>query len=83
MDSAAMVNEAEARDRDEFINRLFSDALGAFNIFAIHLGDRLGFYKELSKNASLSTELHSTGTYERYVRDGWSSRHAVCWKFKR
>ena len=67
MESPSILSEAEARDRDIFINRMFGDAQGAFNIFAIHIGDRLGFYRELSKTTSLSpTELaQRTGTQER------------------
>lgn len=52
------LSNADIRDRDQFIDRLFDDALGAFNIFAVHIGDRLGFYRELSKSSGLtSTEL--------------------------
>ena len=80
MEPAPVTSDAVARDRDEFINRLFNDALGAFNIFAIHIGDRLGFYRELSKGAGLtSVELAArTVTQERYVREWLEQQAAAC-----
>jgi len=32
-----------SQDSADFADRLFNDALGAFNIFAVHIGDRLGW----------------------------------------
>jgi hypothetical protein len=80
MHSLPTLSDADVMDRDEFINRLFSDALGAFNIFAVHIGDRLGFYRELSKSSGLtSTELAArTGAQERYVREWLEQQAAVC-----
>jgi 2-polyprenyl-3-methyl-5-hydroxy-6-metoxy-1,4-benzoquinol methylase len=74
------LSNADIRDRDQFIDRLFDDALGAFNIFAVHIGDRLGFYRELSKSSGLtSTELAArTGTQERYVREWLEQQAAAC-----
>jgi len=71
---------SDVRDRDEFVNRLFNDALGTFNIFAVHIGDRLGFYRELAKSPGLtSTELAArTGTQERYVREWLEQQAAAC-----
>ncbi len=76
----SLVTSETALDRDEFINRLFTDALGAFNIFAIHIGDRLGFYRELAQGKSLtSAELaRRTGTQERYVREWLEQQSAAC-----
>jgi 2-polyprenyl-3-methyl-5-hydroxy-6-metoxy-1,4-benzoquinol methylase len=80
MDISPTLSDAEIIDRDSFITRLFGDAQGAFNIFAIHIGDRLGFYQELSKGQSLtSTELAArTGTQERYVREWLEQQAAAC-----
>lgn len=71
---------AEVQDRDEFINRLMNDALGAFNIFAIHIGDRLGYYRELANETGLtSAELSQrTNTQERYTREWMEQQSAAC-----
>ena len=53
MNNSPTLSDVEVNDQNSFINRLFGDAQGAFNIFAIHIGDRLGFYRELSKGQSL------------------------------
>ena len=80
MESSPILSDADARDRDAFIERLFNDAQGAFNIFAVHLGDRLGFYRELSNSSGLtSTQLAArTGTQERYVREWLEQQAAAC-----
>jgi 2-polyprenyl-3-methyl-5-hydroxy-6-metoxy-1,4-benzoquinol methylase len=59
---------------------MFTDALGAFNIFSIHIGDRLGFYRELAQGKNLtSAELaNRTGTQERYVREWLEQQAAAC-----
>ena len=69
-----------AQDRDEFIDRLMNEALGAFNIFAIHIGDRLGYYRELSKETGqTSVELSQrTNTQERYTREWLEQQAAAC-----
>lgn len=69
-----------AQDRDEFIDRLMKDALGAFNIFAIHIGDRLGYYRELAKEADQTpAELaRRTNTQERYTREWLEQQAAAC-----
>ena len=80
METSPVLTEAEARDRDEFINRLFTDAIGAFNILAIHIGNRLGFYRELVGPGGLtSAELaERTSTHERYVREWLEQQAAAC-----
>jgi len=80
MESSPILSAADARDRDAFIDRIYDDAVGAFNIFAIHIGDRLGFYRELSKSSGLtSTQLAArTGTQERYVREWLEQQAAAC-----
>ena len=80
MESSTAMPDSVVQDRDEFINRLFGEAVGAFNIFAIHIGSRLGFYRELSRGAGLtSKELAAlTGTQERYVREWLEQQAAAC-----
>lgn len=69
-----------SQDRDDFINRLMNDALGAFNIFAVHIGDRLGYYRELTQQAGRTpAELASrTNTHERYAREWLEQQAAAC-----
>lgn len=80
MESSPAMSYSADQDRDKFINRLFGEAVGAFNIFAIHIGSRLGFYRELSRSAGLtSKELAArTGTQERYVREWLEQQAAAC-----
>jgi SAM-dependent methyltransferase len=58
--------------------RLFSDALGALELYTVYLGERLGFYRALAKDGPVtSSELaERTGTAERYVRE-WLEHHAT------
>jgi len=78
MDAKADLSTAEAQDRDDFANRLFTDALGAFTIFSVHIGDRLGFYRALAQNPGLTSRQLAgrTGTHERYVRE-WLEHQAT------
>ena len=80
MESQFNLTEAEAQDRDAFVERLFTDAIGAFTIFSVHIGDRLGFYRELAKGEDLTAaELAKrTGTHERYVREWLEHQAAYC-----
>lgn len=73
-------SSVDAQDRDDFVNRLMNDALGAFNIFAIHIGDRLGYYRELANETGLtSAELaRRTNTQERYAREWMEQQAAAC-----
>jgi SAM-dependent methyltransferase len=63
---------------EAFAERLFDAALGAFDLFAICLGERLGLYSALHEHgASTSTELAArTGVAERYARE-WLEQQAV------
>lgn len=80
MGTSPVMPDSIAQDRDEFINRLFGDALGAFNIYAIHIGSQLGFYRELSRSAGLTSQelADRTGTHERYVREWLEQQAAAC-----
>lgn len=67
-----------AQQRDAFIDRFLQSTSGAFDIFAIYLGDRLGFYHALAKSGPLTAaELASnTGAHERYARE-WLEQQSV------
>jgi 2-polyprenyl-3-methyl-5-hydroxy-6-metoxy-1,4-benzoquinol methylase len=80
MQTPPVLTDADIQERDHFINRLFGDAQGAFNIFAVHIGDRLGFYRALSQSPGLtSAELAArTSTHERYVREWLEQQAAAC-----
>ncbi len=59
------------QQRDAFIEQFLQNMSGAFNIFTMYIGDRLGLYWALAQNGPTnSTELAArTGTSERYVRE--------------
>jgi 2-polyprenyl-3-methyl-5-hydroxy-6-metoxy-1,4-benzoquinol methylase len=72
----AASTEAAAR-RDALVERLFQATLGAMDVLAVYLGDRLGLYRALAERGPLaSNELAElTGTNERYVRE-WLEQQA-------
>ncbi len=61
--------EGEAR-RDALVERLFVAAVGAWDLFAVYLGDRLGLYRALAERGpSTSAELaEALGLSERRIR---------------
>ncbi|WP_258726865.1 class I SAM-dependent methyltransferase [Cellulomonas sp. NS3] len=61
-----------------FADRVLAAALGSLEITAIHLGERLGWYRALADDGPLtSTELAVlTGTVERYARE-WLEQQSV------
>jgi SAM-dependent methyltransferase len=66
------------KERDGFVERLLASTRGAFDIFTIYIGDRLGFYRSLGdQGPATSGELAArTGAYERYVRE-WLEQQTV------
>jgi 2-polyprenyl-3-methyl-5-hydroxy-6-metoxy-1,4-benzoquinol methylase len=78
MSTQASTYDPVARDRDDFSERLFGEALGTFNIFSVYIGDRLGFYRALAGGEALTSgELaRRTNTHERYVRE-WLEHQAT------
>ena len=63
--------------RDALVGRLFEATIGAMDLFAIYLGDRLGYYRALADGPATSEELASrAGTDERYARE-WLEQQAV------
>ena len=74
-----MATAAEATERrDALVERLFMDAIGAFDLFSVHIGDRLGLYRALADHGPLtSTELaEAAGIHERYARE-WLEQQAA------
>jgi 2-polyprenyl-3-methyl-5-hydroxy-6-metoxy-1,4-benzoquinol methylase len=80
MSDSQTASVSQVEESASFAERLFNDALGAFNIFAVHIGDQLGFYRELSRNGALTPEMlaERTGTQERYVREWLEQQAAAC-----
>ncbi len=64
--------------RDALAERLLGSLAGAFDLFAVYLGDRLGLYRVLADDGPMtSAELaERTGTDERYVRE-WLEQQAT------
>ena len=73
-----MPDDAIATQRDAFTERFLQSLSGTFNIFAIYIGDRLGFYRALAEGGpSTAAELAArTNTHERYVRE-WLEQQTV------
>ena len=67
-----------AEQTEAFLDRMLESTAGAFNMFTINIGHRLGFYRALAENGpATSEELASrTGTHERYVRE-WLEQQTV------
>jgi 2-polyprenyl-3-methyl-5-hydroxy-6-metoxy-1,4-benzoquinol methylase len=76
--TAPITAEAIALQRDVFTERFLQFTSGAFNIFAMYIGDRLGFYRALAmEGPSTAAELAAqTSTHERYVRE-WLEQQSV------
>lgn len=64
--------------RDAFIDRLLDAVNGLFDVFTIHIGDQLDYYRILAREGWLtSTELAAkSGTVERYARE-WLEQQSV------
>jgi hypothetical protein len=68
----------EAARREAFAGRLFDAALGAFDLYGVYLGDRLGYYRTLAGTAGMTASrlASATGTDERYTRE-WLEQQAT------
>ena len=51
---AAVVTAEE--QRDALVGRLFEATLGAFDLLAVYLGDRLGLYRALAEHGPVDVE---------------------------
>ena len=63
--------------RDALVERLFEATLGAWDVLAVYLGDRLGLYRALADDGPLTSGqlAGATATHERYVRE-WLEQQA-------
>ena len=74
---AGVPGRDDAEARDALASRLFEAALGTFDLAAVHVGERLGFYAALADGPRTAPELAAaTGTAPRYVRE-WLEQQAV------
>jgi 2-polyprenyl-3-methyl-5-hydroxy-6-metoxy-1,4-benzoquinol methylase len=64
--------------RDALVERLFEATLGAMDLLAVYLGDRLGLYRALADRGALTADelAEATGTHHRYVRE-WLEQQAT------
>jgi hypothetical protein len=64
--------------RDALVQRLFMNAVGAFDLFSVYLGDRLGLYRIVAEQGAMtSAELaDAAGVHERYARE-WLEQQAA------
>lgn len=71
-------SSSDTRTAEELTTRLFQSALGAFDLFSVYVGDRLGLYRTLCESGpATSTELAArAGLDERYARE-WLEQQAV------
>jgi len=76
--TAQFVTDDYSEKRELFSERIMQSLIGAFDVFTIYLGDRLGYYRALKKQGPLtSRELAAhTGTSERYARE-WLEQQAA------
>lgn len=52
MNSSDNIKEDISRRRDAFVERLLTSTSGAFDIFTIFIGHRLGFYRALAQDGT-------------------------------
>jgi 2-polyprenyl-3-methyl-5-hydroxy-6-metoxy-1,4-benzoquinol methylase len=73
-----MTAEDQPGAAETLARRLFTDALGALELYTVYVGERLGLYRALAEGGpATSAELAGrTGTVERYVRE-WLEHHAA------
>src|SRR2546423_14673046 len=67
-----------AARRDALVERLFTDAIGAFDLLSVYLGDVLGLYRALAdEGPPTSAKLAGpAGIHERYPRE-WLGHQAA------
>jgi len=73
---ASVVDATERRDA--LVGRLFMNAIGAFDLFSVYVGDSLGLYRILAESGPLTAaELAEAGSvHERYARE-WLEHQAA------
>jgi len=70
--------ESVEQERDAFIERFLQSVSGAFDIFTVYIGDRLGYYRALAEGGALTSGqlAEHTSTHERYARE-WLEQQTV------
>src|SRR5436309_8300566 len=74
-----MATEVDATERrDALVGRLFTNAIGAFDLFSVYAGDTLGFYRSLAEKGPLTSAglADVAGVHERYARE-WLEQQAA------
>lgn len=72
-----MTTQIDESRRDAFAERLLNATIEAFDVFAVHLGNKLGYYAALRAKPATASELAArTSTHERYARE-WLEQQAV------
>jgi 2-polyprenyl-3-methyl-5-hydroxy-6-metoxy-1,4-benzoquinol methylase len=68
-----------AQQTEAFVEKILQSTRGAFEMFGMYLGVRLGYYRALSESGSASFQelADRSGTYERYARE-WLEQQAIC-----
>ena len=63
---------------EDLAGRIFESLVGAMDLYAIYIGDKLGFYQALADSGPLTSHhlAERTGTAERYARE-WLEQQAV------
>jgi 2-polyprenyl-3-methyl-5-hydroxy-6-metoxy-1,4-benzoquinol methylase len=74
----AMTTPDATERRDALAERLFLNAVGAFDLFSVYLGERLGLYQALADQGPMRpAELAAAaGIHERYARE-WLEQQAA------
>lgn len=72
------LTDSQAAQRDAFVERILGSVGGAFDIFGVYIGDKLGLYQALAAHGPLTSWKLATltGTQERYVRE-WLEQQTV------
>ena len=75
---ASMTDNVTMPSAEELVGRLLEATVGAMDIFALYLGEQLGYYRELHEGGpATSVELAArTNTAERYARE-WLEQQAT------
>lgn len=69
---------ATEHSADALVDRIFGSVLGALDVYAIYVGDRLNYYEILHERGPTTSQQlsHAAGTTERYARE-WLEQQAV------
>jgi 2-polyprenyl-3-methyl-5-hydroxy-6-metoxy-1,4-benzoquinol methylase len=74
-----MASVADSTERrDALVERLFTNALGAFDLFSVYVGERLGLYRIIAAEGPLTSKelADAAGVHERYARE-WLEQQAA------